>query len=131
MLTALARGSYVRPSIGRKPVLDPLPEILRDDRLVLTRVRGSLVHRHAEICSILQYRIQRPAAKSTTAACDSRLTHPRLAAYAAVIQIGSEPPHAAKHGITLEYRPDLLRLGVVDHQPAVADVVADGRRAAH
>ena len=98
-----------------------VPQVLRDDRLVLARMRGALVHRHAEVGPVVQQFVEVALVDQLAA----------LGAHAFLPKVPRQHRCRADLQEALEDRPDDSRLGSVYHQLPVLHDVAEGHVAAH
>jgi hypothetical protein len=117
--------------IGGELLLDDLPKFWRDDRLVLAGVDLALVRDLAAVKPVLQHEIERAAREALAAGKRAAGSFPPLTHNAYPIQLGFEQRHRAKFRIAPKNQPDGCRLGFVDDQSAVLDIIAERHIATH
>ena len=117
--------------IGRELVLDDLPKLRIKDGLVLAGDRDALVSDLATINPVLQHQIECAAGKSFAPGQPSAGSFAALTQYILSVEFGCEQRDRSQFRITLEDQADGRRLGLVDDQLPVLDVITKWHIPAH
>ena len=124
------RGSLALTGIGVEAFLHRLPEVGRNDLLMLARVYLALVGDLTGVDRVVQHLVK-VAARERQPAAESAAILMALGDQPEVIGFLFEKVDAAQLQVEGKHLPDHLGLGSVDHQLLVSAVITEGYGAAH
>src|SRR5271156_4845441 len=114
-----------------KALLDFLPQLTADYRLVLPWMTFLLVADLAEVDRVRQHLVKSPARKVPASRSHAVFRHPDLGDDLVALQIASQEPDGTEFQISLIDVFYRRGFGPIDCQPAITDVVAQWRHTAH
>ena len=117
--------------IGLELIMYDLPKLGIDDRLVLARVAFVLVRDLAAVKPAVQHQVKRAARKSLPAGKRAPGSLAPFAHNPQAVKLGFGQGDRAKFRTAPEDEPDGYRLGFVDDEFGVLDVIAERHIAAH
>jgi hypothetical protein len=129
----LFRPRSCRPldSICGERRLNRVPKPLVDDRLVLARIDLALVADLAAVETVLQQRIKRAAGELLATTGGAVGPRSLLAPDPGAVELVAQRMNRLQREIALENVIDNLSLALIDDEPALLDVIAERRHAAH
>ena len=108
-----------------------IPDFPLHDRLVLSGMTFLAMANRAHVKRIGQQFVESAAGEGAAARAHAAFRYPQLGDHATLLEVLLQAPHRAEFEIALKDLPDGGRLAWINHQTALADVIADGRHPAH
>src|SRR5258706_7587317 len=124
-------STFLGLAIGLKTSLHLIPQFLRSDCFMLSRIGLVLVHCLASIKAVVQQLIERPAGEGGAARAASRLTNSLFAFDARAVQFVFQFGDAAQcHVATIDMLNPCSLFGI-DYELAIGQIVAQRQLTAH
>src|SRR5208337_4623927 len=127
----LGRAFAMRGGLIAQASLDLLPQLAAQYRLVLPWMAFLLVADFAEVDRVRQHLVKSPARKLSASRSHAIFRLANFGDDLAALQIGFQEPDGTEFEISLIDVFHRRGFGPIDHQPALADVIAERNRAVH